>query len=153
MPDYVDYAYCSARIGNLGDLVPDGADAEDWVEAWIDDAEAQVNAKLMERYGASIPFTSPSNLVKRIVFELAHYLMLRQNITGEDSAESDWPESIRKSAEKLLDQLADGTIELEVTEADSIVSSTSDYRRDITQSHYDADGNLIGDAGSFEENW
>ena len=152
MAAYIDYDYMDARIGDLDDLRPAGCVAETWEETFITDAQAQVDGRCQQRY--TVPFDPVPDLIKRVTFELSHYLILRQNYHQEEATESEWPESIRASAEKLLDQIAEGEIDLYSTDQDdAVANSQADYARDITATKRDSDGVQVGDIGSMDTNW
>ncbi len=147
---YVSYADMDAKIGDLSALVPDGKTESDWVELFIADAQAQVNAALAERY--DVPFTTVPDIIKVITFDLAYYRLLRENYTQQGGDMSEWVDEIRRRAEELLQKIADGEIVLDADEATAdgmSMSSTTGLQRDFRRTTYDTNG-VVVDTGNMD---
>lgn len=136
---YIEYAEVNSRVSGLSDLVPDGKTADQWVQLLIGDAQAQVDAALASRY--SVPFADPPALVKRLTFELTHYLILRENYRQEGAEVNEWVDDIRERAEAMLKQLASGDMILaSATEQTGVaISSTSAYSPEFVLTRKDSD--------------
>ena len=149
MSAYIEYTDVLLRTSDLSELIPEGKDEEDWVAEFIADASAQIDAALLVIYTTTQ--LAASDLIKRICFELTHYLILRENFRQQEAEVSGWVTEIRDEAKELLQKLIDGELSLDAATLEAAISSTSEDReREFTQTFRDSDGNVVGDSGSME---
>lgn len=92
------------------------------IDAHISDAEGEVNGRLARRY--TIPFAPGMEPIRTLTRDLASYSLLRSLIIQEDPSRSDWVESIRDRADKLLDALVEGKAAV-VTTSGAVVGQLS----------------------------
>jgi phage gp36-like protein len=144
---YTVYADIDNEISDLGQYIPAGKTALDWINNKIASAELEINAKLSSRY--TTPVSPVPDILKACSLNLTCYYVLRQNYTQEDGNTSDWVNEYRKTSDELLKLIMDGTVDLAaMTTAiniDYAQSSTSNTARRLTSDTYSTDGEVLTD--------
>src|SRR3990172_4729811 len=88
--------------------------------------EALMNARLSRNY--ALPFTSTIPLLEMVATDLTIYdIIAKRNVTMSRNDDNDWPARF-KSAEKLLEQIANGEMPLITTSMAAIAPSAGAAR-------------------------
>ncbi len=103
------------------------------VRRMIGMAQADVDAKLAKKY--DLPFTSEVPFLTVLTANLAVYYSTRKHFTREKSNKSDWVDSYKIEAERLLQQLLENQVELidtggtviDPSDSEGPSSNTEDY--------------------------
>lgn len=106
------------------------------VEAVIEDVENEIDGIVGSKY--TVPFAAGSvpPLVRLIAKDLASFRVMRQRFINEQPNQSDWVDKLQETANKYLDQITEGKLQIVLAgaiidpRADSSAvpwSSTADY--------------------------
>jgi phage gp36-like protein len=82
------------------------------VEAAIDDVENQIDGIVGSKYAVPFAAGAVPPLIRLIAKDLASYRTLRQRIINEQPTQSDWVETLKEDANKYLDQITEGKLQL-----------------------------------------
>ena len=142
----VTYTDVGRVLDTLPDLKQDTELSSAHVVIFIEDAEAEMNAKLRANY--EVPVTGEVPLLKAIATDCSIYRILSRRIFTQERLEaSTWPDRY-KECKELLDDLADGSITL-VDSAGAIISSSTTAAR--IQSNTGGFHPTFWEGGEFEQ--
>ena len=137
-------------VARVFDTLPDLKQDTDLTSAhmviFIEDAEAEMNAKLRANY--EVPVAGEVPLLQAIATDCAIYRVLSRRIFTQERLEnSTWPDRY-KECKELLDAIADGSITL-VDSAGEIISSSTTAAR--IQTTHKGDHPTFWEGGEFEQ--
>jgi len=101
---YCTYADMQAEITSLADVIPDGADAEDWVYHQIATAQQSIIDPALMKLGYTVPLASPApDMMRGITINAAAYTILRPlHIRQDANHNPDWVDTYLVLAQEAL---------------------------------------------------
>ena len=130
------YASSTTVLQLVPGIVTTDSATVDALNAHIRRADDTINGKIAKRY--SVPFTSTAipPLVRTIAEDLTAGFLFRSLFTRDSQNRNDWTEDLMKRAYEMLDQIADGEIDLADTSGALLSERDSTNKIDISTENY-----------------
>lgn len=124
-------AYCSPTdVRALIPLIDENTMADMQIEVYIKRACNLIDAKLRDTY--IVPFDPIPELIKDIAAEYSSYLVLRTIYSQNSPNTHEMVDALKESAEALLNDLAEGELQIEALSYSGIESTTEFEKKIFT---------------------
>ena len=121
MPDYTTVT----KVTDLFPKISETSITSASIAFYIDQAEAEINGKIIARY--TLPFSLTPPLIETIATELSVIKILDRFFTSENRSKNDWRDTRKKDLNNILNGIMDGKISL-VNSANEIIEQRSDLQ-------------------------